>query len=74
MNARLLAGSVIEGKVIDGATGEELWGANVVLIGTSLGAATDEKGFYRITNVEPGEYTIRASYIGYEGPDLKIVI
>ncbi|HEX2982522.1 MAG TPA: TonB-dependent receptor, partial [Ignavibacteriales bacterium] len=74
MNAKLLAGSIIEGKVVDGVTGEPLWGANIVLMGTSMGAATDEKGFYRINNVPAGEYIVRASYIGYEGPDLKITI
>jgi len=56
----------IAGKVIDRATGEPLIGANIVIQGTSLGAATDVDGNYIILNVTPGSYTIKARYIGYQ--------
>ncbi|MGA9406332.1 MAG: TonB-dependent receptor [Bacteroidota bacterium] len=60
------SGSNIVGIVKDTKTGEPLPGANVALTGTSLGASTDVDGKYVIRNVPPGNYTIRASYIGYE--------
>ena len=73
LSATLLHGLVlaqvrgrIVGKVTDASTGEYLPGANVWLEGTTLGAATDREGVYRIYNVPPGTYTLRASYIGYE--------
>jgi hypothetical protein len=56
----------ISGKVVDQDTGEPLVGANIILIGTSLGAATDINGEYLINNVSAGEYNVRASYIGYQ--------
>lgn len=55
----------IAGKVTDAENGEALIGASVLVVGTSLGAATDFDGNYNILNVPPGVYTIRISYVGY---------
>ncbi|MGH7492986.1 MAG: TonB-dependent receptor [bacterium] len=55
----------IVGVVKDGQTGELLPGANVMLEGSSLGAATDTRGYYVILRVPPGNHTIIANYIGY---------
>ncbi|HEX3073632.1 MAG TPA: TonB-dependent receptor plug domain-containing protein, partial [Ignavibacteriales bacterium] len=38
------------------------------------GAATDMDGNYKILNVPAGTYKIRASYIGYTGPDVDITV
>ncbi len=46
--------------------GQPLVGANVILEGTSSGAATDENGTYYIFDVQPGIYVIRVNYIGYK--------
>ncbi|MFN4111056.1 MAG: TonB-dependent receptor [Ignavibacteria bacterium] len=62
--------SGITGKIIgtikDANTKEPLIGANVILVGTSLGAATDVKGSFVILNIPPGNYSVRVSSIGYE--------
>lgn len=65
--SQLLAGTSgkISGTVIDSKTKEPLIGVNVVLQGTTLGASTGVDGYYVILNVQPGTYTVRASYIGY---------
>lgn len=55
----------IAGQIKDAATGEGLPGANVLIEGTNLGAATDLAGRYSIINVPPGTYTLKATYIGY---------
>ena len=55
----------IRGTVVDEATGDPIIGANVVLEGTSRGAATDLDGFFVILAIQPGKYTVRASAIGY---------
>ena len=54
----------ISGQVTDN-TGAGLAGANVIVDGTSMGAATDNDGKYTILNVSAGKYSLTASYIGY---------
>jgi outer membrane receptor protein involved in Fe transport len=55
----------IRGTVVDQKTKEPLVGANIVVEGTNMGAATDVDGLYMIINVPVGTYTIKASYVGY---------
>ena len=56
----------LSGKVTDLTTGEPLIGANIIVVGTSLGAATDINGEYSISNITSGTYEIKSSYIGYQ--------
>ncbi|MBE0572884.1 MAG: TonB-dependent receptor, partial [Ignavibacteriaceae bacterium] len=62
----LLAQGRISGKVTDLETGEPLIGANVLVVGTSFGAATDVNGEYLIINLSAGTVEVRCSYIGYQ--------
>ena len=55
----------ISGKIIDSSNGEPLIGANVIIMGTTLGAATDFDGNFFIINIPPGKYEVKASIIGY---------
>lgn len=55
----------IAGRVVDAETGQALVGANVLILGTIMGAAADEEGDYFIINVPPGFYTLVTSMIGY---------
>jgi hypothetical protein len=55
----------INGFVKDASTGEALIGANILIEGTSTGAATNIDGYYSITNVPPGTYSLKASMVGY---------
>ncbi|MBN1541677.1 TonB-dependent receptor [candidate division KSB1 bacterium] len=57
---------VIVGTVIDKQTNEPLVGANVVVLGTQLGGATNIDGKFRIQRVPVGIYAVRALVIGYE--------
>jgi outer membrane receptor protein involved in Fe transport len=56
----------IAGKVTDAETGEPLIGINVIIEGTTIGAATGIDGTYIINNVEPGNYTLIFSGVGYQ--------
>lgn len=66
-NLTVFAGTTgkIKGIIKDAKSGEPLPGVNVVIQGTTLGAATDADGFYIILLVPPGNYTMEASMIGY---------
>lgn len=56
----------IKGTVVDLQTGEALIGANIIVVGTSTGAATDVNGDFLLQNLEAGTYDVRASYLGYQ--------
>ncbi len=56
----------IAGTVVNAETGEPLQYANVVVIGTPMGAMSLEDGRFTILNVTPGEYDVQASYMGYK--------
>ncbi len=68
------ANSDIEGYVKDAQANTSLPAANIILLGTSLGAATDVEGKYVIRNIPPGSYNIRATYIGYESFQVEIEV
>ena len=55
----------LNGKIIDAQTNEPLIGANVVVVNTNLGAASNVNGEYFILNIPPGTYDIKVSYVGY---------
>ena len=55
----------IAGKITD-SDGQALPGANVLVQGTSLGAAADEEGDYFILNLSPGTYTVVVQVMGYK--------
>lgn len=57
--------SKIQGKITDAQTGEPLIGVNILLLNTTLGAATNLDGKYTIINVPVGSYTVQASMVGY---------
>jgi TonB-dependent receptor len=56
----------LQGVITDSLTNRTLVGANVFLLGTALGSATNIEGEYSIRNIPEGNYTLRISYIGYK--------
>ncbi|HIO89148.1 MAG TPA: TonB-dependent receptor [Candidatus Marinimicrobia bacterium] len=61
----LFAQATVSGRVTDAETGQGLAGANVVIEGTSIGAAANATGDYSISDVPAGTQTVTASVIGY---------
>ena len=66
-SAVLTAGQTgkITGTVVDQETGNPLPGVNVLLEGTSMGAATNSDGKFVILDIPPGLYLVKFSFIGY---------
>lgn len=56
----------ITGKIIDKENKDGIPMANVLVEGTSLGAAADLDGNYVILNVPPGVYSVTSSVVGYQ--------
>ncbi|MBC8043420.1 MAG: TonB-dependent receptor [Rhizobacter sp.] len=55
----------LSGRVTEKATGDELPGVSVVLVGTRFGVATNAEGYYNLLNLPPGKYEVRFSSTGY---------
>ncbi len=64
--------SGLNGYVKDAKSKETLIGASVIVEGTKFGAKTNKNGYYTISNIPDGEFTISVSYIGYEKLQLKM--
>ena len=62
----MFASGKIKGKVVDASSGEPLVGANVIVVGTSMGAATNVSGEFNVLNLPAGTYTLKTSYVGYQ--------
>ncbi len=67
-------GGKIIGHVSDKVTGESLVGANVILLGTAFGSATNINGNFRIVKIPSGNYTLKVTYIGYQEQSEEVVI
>lgn len=63
----------ISGTVTDASNGETVFGASVFLENTTIGAVTNEYGFYSITASE-GEYNLKVSYVGYATSSQSITL
>ncbi|MFT4740395.1 MAG: TonB-dependent receptor [Marivirga sp.] len=63
----------IRGTVTDASNGEGLFGVNVVIDGTSIGAVTDFDGKFEI-KTQVGTYTIKASFVTYRTVTISEVI
>ncbi|MDP3682442.1 MAG: carboxypeptidase-like regulatory domain-containing protein, partial [Ignavibacteria bacterium] len=64
----------LKGEVTDSLSGTQLIGANIFLIGTSLGNATNIEGQYSISAIPEGKYQIKVSYLGYKTNLIEVLI
>lgn len=64
----------LTGTVTDASSSEPLIGVNIILQGTTLGAATNIDGEYTIDNIPVGTYTIRANFIGFKTVEEQVEI
>ncbi|MCA9730687.1 MAG: TonB-dependent receptor [Deferribacteres bacterium] len=64
----------LRGVVVDKESGDALPGANVTIVGTTLGSATDVNGEFIILNVPAGTYDLKSSFIGYRDVTVKGVV
>ena len=80
--AALLAGmngfsqitSTVTGIVTDRQTQKPLYGVDLMVRGTVLGASSDDRGAFIITSVPPGSYALEARMIGYESETRQIQV
>lgn len=64
---------IISGTVNDGEFNDVLPFANILIKGSTIGTTSDFDGKY-VLEVEPGNYTVTFSYLGYETKEISEVI
>lgn len=64
----------IQGVLRDENTKEPIPYADVIVLNTEIGAATDENGHFFILNVPSGEYTVEVSCIGFQSKQIEEVV
>ncbi|MFO8233306.1 MAG: SusC/RagA family TonB-linked outer membrane protein [Longimonas sp.] len=64
----------ITGTVLDSETEETVPGANVVIDELQQGAATDAQGAFELGGIEPGDYTLTVSYLGYQSTSTSVTV
>ncbi|MCK5147104.1 TonB-dependent receptor [bacterium] len=64
----------IRGTVVDAETKAPLFGANVIVGGSQMGAATDVNGNFIILNVPAGVYAVQVMYMGYAKMTVENII
>lgn len=68
------AQGTLSGRVTSGDSDEGLPGVNIYLVELEKGTATDIDGYYEVTNIQPGTYTLRVSYVGFHTHEEQITI
>ncbi len=64
----------ISGKITDKSNSEELIGANILIIGTTIGASSDIDGKFNIRGLNEGNYKIKISYISYNSVTVENIL
>lgn len=64
--------ATIRGHIYDQTNGEPIAFGTVALQPASTGTITDGEGFFSISGVEPGNYTLVVHYIGYDSLSVPI--
>ena len=64
----------VRGFIYEEGTGEPAVFCNAILEGTTFGSTTDINGYFIITKIEPGSYTLKITYLGFDTITEKINI
>jgi TonB-linked SusC/RagA family outer membrane protein len=64
----------IMGQVVDRSTSQPLVGAQVYVVGTTVGALANRDGRYVIQGVPAGEHQVRATLIGYSSQSHAVTV
>ena len=64
--------SAINGEIVNESNDDPLFGANVLILGTSSGAITDAEGKFSINTDQPFPLTIRISYLGFTEIEMEL--
>ncbi|MBL7977443.1 MAG: TonB-dependent receptor [Bacteroidetes Order II. Incertae sedis bacterium] len=64
----------LSGYVRDASSGETLIQATVLIQGTTTGTVTNTSGYYTLSRLKAGTYTVSCSYIGYKTNRFSVIL
>lgn len=59
---------------VSGSDSSSVAGATITLKGSTFGTVTDKRGFYKLNEIKPGTYILRASFLGFETQEKRVDI
>ncbi len=62
----------VKGFVYIEKTGEPAIFVNVYLVGTTFGTSTDDNGYFNLTNIPLGKYTLLSTSMGFDSAKIEI--
>ncbi len=73
MASNAFAQGTVKGTVVEAKTNEPLPGADVIVVGTTKGVATDFDGNF-VLEVPAGNQKIKISFVGYDSKTIAVVV
>lgn len=73
VNVNELKHGTIKGRILD-TSNQTLPGATIYIDSLHTGVVSDISGFYTLTNIAPGTYKVKVSYVGYSPVEMTITV
>lgn len=73
VNVNELKHGTIKGRILD-TSNQTLPGATIYIDSLHTGVVSDINGFYTLTNIAPGTYKVKVSYVGYSPVEMTITV
>lgn len=73
VNVNELKHGTIKGRILD-TSNQILPGATIYIDSLHTGVVSDINGFYTLTNIAPGTYKVKVSYVGYSPVEMTITV
>ena len=73
VNVNELKHGTIKGRILD-TSNQTLPGATIYIDLLHTGVVSDINGFYTLTNIAPGTYKVKVSYVGYSPVEMTITV
>jgi len=74
LRAQQPARGAVAGVVVDSVTGESRAGITVLVVGTTRGALTDDRGRFLLGDLGAGEHLLRTRALGYRERELRVAV
>lgn len=72
--AQSAQGAAIHGHILNASTHEPIIGARIEVTGTTKGAVSNKQGEYRITELPPASFHLRARSLGFEDKEQDVTL